>query len=143
MAVSTEAVEGVVTALPVETPKTVSSTEAQARSEVVSGGDWSDQFPTIIILTFGVVALLGFYGILRAGFGKSENTRIYVIIVVVIGTLLVVTNSFTESQTSAVIGFFGTIAGYLLGRSDLQSERNEEEALRNAAATGGKGGQNE
>lgn len=141
MAVNVQSVEGAVSALPVVTPEAVTSQVAQSRSEVTLESQWADQFPTMMILGFGVVALIGFYLILRAGFEKTENTRIYVIIVVVIGTLLVVSNSFTEQQTSAVIGFFGTIAGYLLGRSDLQSERTEEEARRNAAA--GKGGDSE
>jgi hypothetical protein len=119
--VSPDAINAVAAPATVD-PQTVTAADVADRLEVGSLAEYGDQLPTFIILLFGIIALVVFYLIIRGGHDKTENTRIYVIIVVVVGTLLVVTNQFTEAQTSAVIGFFGTVAGYLLGRSDMHSE---------------------
>jgi hypothetical protein len=48
--------------------------------------------------------------------------RIFVITILVFGSLLVVSTGYVTEQITPIIGFFGTIAGYLLGRGDRPNE---------------------
>jgi hydrogenase/urease accessory protein HupE len=77
---------------------------------------------TLILFTFGVIAIAAFYMLARSDKGTPFIMRIYVIIVIVFGTLLIVSSSYTTQQIAPVVGLFGTIAGYLLGRSDRGNE---------------------
>lgn len=48
----------------------------------------------------------------------QDILRVYVIVLIVIGVLLLISMGLTYQQISPAIAIFGTIAGYLLGRSD-------------------------
>jgi hydrogenase/urease accessory protein HupE len=55
---------------------------------------------------------------------RSERTRefelrIFIITILVFGSLLVMTTGLGQDQLTPVIGFFGTIAGYVLGGGKL------------------------
>ena len=79
---------------------------------------------TLIILVFGLVAIGAFYLLARTEKMTPYLMRIYVVIIIVFGTLLVVSSSYTTEQISPVVGLFGTLAGYLLGRSERTSDSN-------------------
>lgn len=76
---------------------------------------------TAVIFAFGLIAMFLFYLILRHDKATPFVLRMYVIIILVFGTLLIVSSAYTTAQIAPVVGFFGTIAGYLLGRSDQSS----------------------
>ena len=78
---------------------------------------------TVIILFFGLVAIAMYYMLLRHEKATPYALRIFVIIILIFGTLLVVSSAYSTDQIAPVVGFFGTIAGYLLGRT----ERNNDE----------------
>jgi len=73
---------------------------------------------TGVIFLFGLVAMVVFYLLLRLEKATPYTLRIFVIIILVFGTLLIVSSAYTTQQISPVVGLFGTIAGYLLGRSE-------------------------
>lgn len=73
---------------------------------------------TLIILFFGVLALVLLYMMVRNERSGAFELRIYVITILVFGSLLVVSSGYATDQIAPVIGFFGTIAGYILGRGD-------------------------
>lgn len=75
----------------------------------------------MVIFVFGLIALAAFLLLVRAGKATPYIMRLYVIIILVFGTLLVVSSSYTTDQIAPVVGFFGTIAGYLLGRTERQA----------------------
>lgn len=79
---------------------------------------WAELNLTLLIFAFGVVSLLLFYWIVRSDRGSPLLLRVYVILILIFGTLLIVSSAYTTEQIAPVVGFFGTIAGYLLGRGD-------------------------
>lgn len=104
--------------LPTEVPDPITATEAGRMVEAGTLSSISNQSLTLIIFAFGLIALALFYFMLRSGRATPFLMRMYVIIILVFGTLLVVSSAYSEQQIAPVVGFFGTIAGYLLGRSD-------------------------
>lgn len=74
---------------------------------------------SIMVLVFGIAALLSLILLLRgAGDTKEEVIRIYTIVLIIIGTMLLISGGFTGYYIAPALGLFGTIVGYLLGRSD-------------------------
>ena len=116
--------------LPVVKPVKVSA--AQAVNQIQAGGFFSDRSLelTFIVLSFGLLALGLLYLIVRHKNGGPFELRIFTITILVFGSLLVVSAGFGTDQLGPVIGFFGTIAGYILGRgdrlNDLPDERGKE-----------------
>lgn len=56
---------------------------------------------------------------------RQFELRIFTITILVFGSLLVVSAGFGTDQLGPVIGFFGTIAGYILGRGDRPEPADE------------------
>lgn len=73
---------------------------------------------TLLIFVFALLALGLFYLLVRTGKASPFLMRVYVIIILIFGTLLVVSSAYATDQIAPVVGFFGTIAGYLLGKSE-------------------------
>jgi hydrogenase/urease accessory protein HupE len=73
---------------------------------------------TIVIFVFALIAMVVFYLLVRSGKSTPYLMRIYVVIILVFGTLLVVSSAYATEQIAPVVGLFGTIAGYLLGKSE-------------------------
>jgi len=78
---------------------------------------------TVLIFVFGLISMAVFYMLLRIEAATPYVLRLYVIIILVFGTLLVVSSSYSTSQIAPVVGFFGTIAGYLLGKSEKRDDQ--------------------
>lgn len=108
--------------IPIAEPEPIAPSAAAAIREsgdFVSLGEFQ---LTLIIFVFGLIAILVFFLLLRSGRATPYMMRIFVIIILVFGTLLVVSSSYSTEQIAPVVGFFGTIAGYLLGRTDRTQE---------------------
>lgn len=108
--------------VPVVDPEPIAPSAAAAVREAgdfVSLGEFQ---LTLIIFLFGLIAITVFFLLLRSGSATPYVMRIFVIIILVFGTLLVVSSSYSTEQIAPVVGFFGTIAGYLLGRSEKQQD---------------------
>ncbi len=112
--------------LPLVKPVKVSA--AQAVNQIQSGSFFSDRSLelTFIVLSFGLLALGLLYLIVRHKNGGPFELRIYTITILVFGSLLVVSAGFGTDQLGPVIGFFGTIAGYILGRGDRPNDTPTE-----------------
>jgi len=114
--------------LPVQTP--VKIAPGQALSQIQSGSIFSDRSLTLtyVVLSFGLLALvLLFFMARRKHDGDSEirqfELRIFTITILVFGSLIVASAGFGTDQLTPLIGFFGTIAGYILGRGDRPYDR--------------------
>jgi len=107
--------------IPVEQPATIAPSVAAEIRESGSFFSLGEFQLTMIIFVFGLFALIAFLVMLRGGKATPYMMRLYVIIILVFGTLLVVSSSYTTEQIAPVVGFFGTIAGYLLGRTEKSS----------------------
>jgi len=109
--------------LPVGTPDTAPA--SQVVGQIQSGSIFLDKNLrlTVIILVFSMLALVLLYGLVRHERAGPFELRIFVITILIFGSLLVVAADFSgNSQLGPVIGFFGTIAGYILGRGDRPND---------------------
>ena len=106
--------------IPVATPEPITPPAAAAVREAGDFFSLGEFQLTLIIFVFGMVAMLVFWQLLRSDRATPYMMRIFVIIILVFGTLLVVSSSYSTQQIAPVVGFFGTIAGYLLGKSEKQ-----------------------
>ena len=78
------------------------------------------EWMTVLILVFGIIIILIEYLLLRNRTSdRVEDLGKYLVItVIIIGTLALMVGSLDNNQTAPAVGLFGTIAGYLLGRSE-------------------------
>ena len=104
--------------LPVAEPDKVPASAAMQHVEAGSLSSLLELNLTLIILFFGLLALLLLYLMVRSEKAGPFEFRIYVITILVFGSLLIVSSAYSTEQIAPVIGFFGTIAGYILGRGD-------------------------
>jgi hypothetical protein len=71
----------------------------------------------LIVLAFGLLLIiLEAVIILRARFQHDTAVRLLALTLVIISTLFIVSAGFAREDIAPVIGLFGTILGYLLGR---------------------------
>lgn len=81
---------------------------------------------TYLVLTFGLLALVILFLLARREPDgdprkcdlRQFEMRIFVITILIFGSLLVAAADFGSDNLTPLIGFFGTIAGYILGRGD-------------------------
>jgi hypothetical protein len=110
--------------LPVAPPDKVSAGQAANQVQAGSLSSIRDLNLTLIILFFGLLALVLLYLMVRDDRAGPFELRIFIITILVFGSLLVVSAGYGGEQLGPVIGFFGTIAGYVLGRGDRPSDRS-------------------
>jgi hypothetical protein len=104
--------------LPPATPEPVAPSTAVGLVQEGTLSSFREIDITLIVLAFGLLALVLLYLIVRNEQPKEFELRIFIVTILVFGSLLVISAGFGEEQLSPVIGFFGTIAGYILGRGD-------------------------
>lgn len=112
--------------LPQATP--VKIPVAQAITQIKAGSIFSDKnlAVTYLVLTFGLLALVILFLLARREPDgdprkcdlRQFEMRIFVITILIFGSLLVAAADFGSDNLTPLIGFFGTIAGYILGRGD-------------------------
>ncbi|MBZ8133955.1 hypothetical protein [Afifella sp. IM 167] len=82
---------------------------------------------TLCILAAGLIFLAMAIWILKqTDGGKVEHvTRALTIILVIIGTMVLITAGYNNEQIAPAFGLFGTIVGYILGRSQTREEERD------------------
>lgn len=109
--------------VPIAVPEDISAREAARTSQVGDLFTTGEFRLTALIFIFAMIAMGVFYMLLRTERATPYVMRIFVIIILVFGTLLIVSSAYSTDQIAPVVGFFGTIAGYLLGRSERSGDR--------------------
>ena len=74
---------------------------------------------TILVSALGLIALaMEFLMLKRLPQLKAEDVlRVFAVTLILIGTLFFIVAGFDSNQIAPAMGLFGTVAGYLLGRS--------------------------
>lgn len=73
----------------------------------------------VAVLVFGLTCLIfQFLLFYRRQSAEAELTKMTTVTLVVTGTLFVISAGFDNSQIAPAMGLFGTMIGYLLGRSE-------------------------
>lgn len=106
------------TSLPIADPAPIGPAAAAKLTEVGSLFSKGEMQLTMVICAFGLLALVVFFALVKSNRADPFTLRIFVVIILVFGTLLVVSSAYTTAQIAPIVGFFGTIAGYLLGKGD-------------------------
>lgn len=82
-----------------------------------------------LILGFSLICFLVAVFLRRfGGFDDQNVIRILALVLIVSGTLFLVTMGYSAEQIAPALGILGTVAGYMLGRSDSEtkSEKNSK-----------------
>ncbi len=93
---------------------------------------------TVLIIAFGLLTL----GIVLATFRKSvriyaeQLLRFATVLIIVVGTLVLITAGYNNEQVAPAFGLFGTIVGYILGRMSQPPAPEPPEAAPAPPASG-------
>jgi len=112
------------TNLPPATPEEITPKTAVGMIQDGTLSSFREIDITLVVLAFGMLALILLYLIVRNERTKEFELRIFIVTILVFGSLLVMSAGLGEDQLSPVMGFFGTIAGYILGRGDRMVDRS-------------------
>lgn len=77
------------------------------------------------ILVFGLIVLVLQFMLIRSSrnAGPEDCLRLFTVTMIIAGTLALIAIGYTANQIGPALGLFGTIIGYLLGKTD---EYNKE-----------------
>jgi len=78
-----------------------------------------------IILGFSFLCFMVAIVLRRSGFGDENVIRILALILIVSGTLFLVTMGYSAEQIAPALGILGTVAGYMLGRADKDGKSDK------------------
>jgi len=94
-------------------------TFAQQAPEL-TGRTTTELYLSLAVLLFGLIILGLEIGVMfKLGKGWGTNSiRISGITLVIISGLFLITAGYSQNQIAPMVGLLGTIAGYLLGKSD-------------------------
>jgi small-conductance mechanosensitive channel len=90
----------------------------------------------VVIIAFGFVVLVMQYTLLRRARDTEPEDilRLFTVTIIIIGTLSLIAIGYSSQQIAPALGLFGTILGYLLGKSDERGRGRR--ATAEAAAPG-------
>jgi len=78
---------------------------------------------SILIVAFGAFVILIEYRLLSKNHCTAgEILRMLAVTLILVGSLFLITAGFSSTQISPISGLFGTVAGYLLGRTTGEKE---------------------
>jgi hypothetical protein len=85
---------------------------------------------SVIVIVFGVFVVTLEYRLLaRTKTNPSDIMRVLAVTLILVGSLFLITAGYSSNQISPVSGLFGTVAGYLLGRTQRKSRKKASTPL--------------
>jgi len=105
-----------------------STAQQTVQSSHAESGWWSVADAMTIsscVLIFGLVVMVLATALLYKGKKADDILKLFGTIIIVISAIFLVVAGYTDTQIAPVIGLLGTIAGYLLGRSE--NEKNDRD----------------
>jgi hypothetical protein len=112
---------------PLAAATPVPETAGMVANEVIEpatekGGRWmtrDESLLSCLVLGFGLVVMLIQYATVRGKKVAAETALRFVLLtLIVVGTIFLVVGGFSDQQIAPAVGLFGTIAGYVLGRTE-------------------------
>lgn len=83
---------------------------------------------TLGIIIFGILIFIMEFLLIKSGkIHYQDSTKILIVTLIIISTLILITAGYSNNQIAPAVGLLGTIAGYLLGRTNTENkpEKNE------------------
>lgn len=83
---------------------------------------------SFVILVFGLCIIGIEYFILKSIIHQKPEqiTQTFIVTLIIVGTLVLISAGYSNDQIGPALGLFGTIAGYLLGKSEGERNRNSK-----------------
>jgi hypothetical protein len=105
---------------------TVLSRPAGPDAATVNAAYQDSQMLAFSVLGLGVFVLCCLTYLFKAGRRFDDLLRSFVTILIVVSAVFLVVAGYSEKQIAPVIGLLGTIAGYVLGKSDQRRDDAKE-----------------
>jgi hypothetical protein len=81
---------------------------------------------SLSVLIFGLIIVgLEIYLIRTKEIDADMLVKFIVVTLIITGTLFLITAGYNNNQIAPAVGLFGTVAGYLLGKSTSNTNKNE------------------
>ena len=105
-------------------PEQIATTGARARDfGLMSSYEF---YLSLFVLIFGLVMIiLEILLIARNPMSAEVMIKFIVVTVIITATLFLITAGYDNDQIAPAVGLFGTVAGYLLGRSNSQNQNEK------------------
>lgn len=108
-------------------------TAEQRAAEVATdqGQPWSPELVYTLggaVLLFGLLMSLIMGWLVKGGRPSDQVLRTFCVPLIVVAAVFLVVVGYNQDQIAPVIGLLGTIAGYLLGKSNAPVDQSQEEA---------------
>jgi hypothetical protein len=96
-----------------------SPTLAPGGVRVISALSSVELWLAIAIILFGLIVLAMQFVLLRRAAAATEDVlRLFTVTMIIIGTMALIAVGYSSQQIAPALGLFGTILGYLLGKTD-------------------------
>lgn len=80
------------------------------------------------VLLFGLLVILLEVFLIKQGFIDGNNIVKFIIVTLIVtGTLFLITAGYNNNQIAPALGLFGTVAGYLLGKSNTPNNEKDSQ----------------
>lgn len=99
-------------------PTKINASDVPRKFSLLSSSEFA---LSMIVLVFGAYVIFIQYKLFRSAkipFSSGDVMRAFGVTIILIGACLTMTAGYRSEQVAPVLGVFGTIAGYLLGRLD-------------------------
>ena len=81
---------------------------------------------SLLILIFGTIVVMVQFALLRKkAFDGNDILKVFGVTLIVVGTLFLIAAGFGDKQIAPAMGLFGTLAGYLLGKANAETEMKD------------------
>jgi|SRR6516165_1502794 hypothetical protein len=93
---------------------------------------------TCIILAFGLITIILLLWHFRSVPNRSTEdvARAITVVIVIVGTLVLVTAGYSNDQIAPAFGLFGTIMGYMLGKLGASRDNHKPQSDRDVTPRG-------
>jgi|GEM_PF-2700995 len=117
--------------LPVETLQPEVLAEPQDKADAPADAQTGLSLPEIYlamgVLVFGLLLIvIEFMFMRRLRINADNSVRLITVTLIVVSILFLIVGSYSDQQIAPATGLLGTIAGYLLGKTNTSAEQSGE-----------------
>ena len=109
-----------------EPPSVSENTLGKFLSTNELANEWAKASLPFWAMLFGLMALFFMYRLSKGQMISGADTpRYFILTLIIVSALIFICGKFEDKEITPAIGLFGTIAGYVLGRSDRKEAARE------------------